>query len=83
MTGKHRDLGVQGKRPDQLGVVFLNLARPGWEKGGKTSKQREQPCKGSEERQPEGCGAFPGPEVDVGQVEGGEPSDLRAQRRKG
>ena len=72
MSGKHRGLGVQVTSPEQVGLGFLHLARPDCKKGGKTAKQGDQPHKGPEER----ARALRG-EVDLGQVEGGEPSDLQ------
>lgn len=40
MMGKHRDLKVEGMRLDQLGTGFWHLARPDWDKGGKTLPSR-------------------------------------------
>lgn len=37
---KHRDVRVQKKRPDQLGIGFLHLARSGWDKDGNTLPSR-------------------------------------------
>lgn len=48
--GKQKDLRVQGKRPDQLEIGFLHLARLDWNKGGKTLPSRGNRHKSSEER---------------------------------
>lgn len=50
MMGKQKDLRVQGKRPDQLEIGFLHLARLYFNKGGKALPSEGNRHKSSEER---------------------------------